>query len=656
MCLSFSEKISCTIRKITNLFIIRVRVGFMCGINGFTFQDQEKVKKMNHLLSHRGPDSSGIFSDDQVTLGHQRLKIIDLSEKAAQPMPDSEQKIWIVFNGEIYNFKEVRKELEDCRYKFNSDSDTEVIINAYQKWGYDCVNHFNGMWAFAIYDKEKNKIFLSRDRLGKKPLYYYSDDNKMIFSSEIKPLFVHNIEKVLNKKAVSSYLSYRYVLGEETMFENIFKLLPAHNMVYDLKEKRIEKIWEYWDVDNADIRIKEPEAKKDTHALLKDAISLRQVSDVPIGSINSGGLDSSVVSAIMATIHKEPIRTFTVKFPEKDFDETEFAQLLAEHCSTLHKEVTIDLNNFLEIMQEYSRKRDEPIGVPNEIALYALFQKIKQDVTVILSGEGADEIFAGYGRKFRAPFDYQRLKQIQKKGAQFYKKNYPSLYQKYKGKFFNNELEHFLFLYDYFPSPEKDFFLKPEYQCDLTPIFEEYFNKFSNNDPYVKKISYIFIKLHLPSLFARLDNSSMASAVEARCPFVDYRLVNFVFNLPFHLKNPWKSEQHKIQAEKMNCDEIAEKHDTTKYILKKISEDYIPPKIIQRKKQGFPLPLQKWFKHDLFGQAKKFLLSQDSKIKMIANQDNLNQWIEQGQKSQDKKFGQKLWMLLSLELWLREWF
>ena len=621
----------------------------MCGINGFTFENHELIKKMNDLLVHRGPDSSGIYKDEKISLGHRRLKIIDLSEKASQPMFDSENKIAIIFNGEIYNFKELKKELEKD-YKFKSNSDTEVIIYAYKKWGYNCVEFLNGMWAFAIYDKGKNKLFLSRDRLGKKPLYYTLLNNKLIFSSEIRPLFVHNIKKELNKKSVSSFLSYRYVLGEETMFEGIFKLLSGYNLVFDLNEDKIEKIWEYWDLEHNEININENEAKKNVDYLLTDSVSLRQVSDVPIGSINSGGLDSSLISAIMAKINDNPINTFTVKFPEKGFDETYFAKLLADYCNTIHKEIIIDTSNFLDIMKEYSKKKDEPIGVPNEIALYLLFKEIKKSVTVILSGEGADEIFAGYSRIFRSPYDYERLNKI--KNIEDYKKN-PSLYKKYNGKFFKNELEHFLFLYNYFPNEEKNFILKENFISDFSHLFKKYFD---NNLNYQKKISYAFIKLHLPGLFARLDNSSMASAVEARCPFVDYRLVNLVYNLPFNLKNPWKSEEDKKLAENKNCDEIAEVHDHLKYILKKVSKDYIPEEIINRKKQGFPLPLQKWFKEDFYEESKNLLLSEGSRIRMVANIDNLKEWIENKGNIRDEQFGQKLWMLLSLELWLKEWF
>ena len=630
----------------------------MCGINGFTFRDEKIIQKMNDMIVHRGPDSYGFFSDENITLGHRRLKIIDLSERAAQPMSDKERSVWVVFNGEIYNFKELRKELELLGYKFKSESDTEVIIYAYKEWGFDCVKRFNGMWAFAVYDSQNKKLFLSRDRMGKKPLYYCQKDKILIFSSEIKPLFVHDIEKKLNKKAVSSYLSYRYVLGEETMFYGIFKLLPAHNMIFDISKGEIERIWEYWDVDKKDIEIGEKDAKREVESLFNDAVLIRQISDVPIGSINSGGLDSSLVSAVMASMNKDPIRTFTAKFPEEGYDETPFARLLAKYCNTIHKEVILDTENFLEVMKEYARKKDEPTGVPNEIALYLLFKEIKKSVTVILSGEGADEIFAGYSRIFRSPYDYQRIKKFERmgrRGRRIYREKYRSLYDKYGGRFFKNELEHFMYLYNYFPDEEKNFILKEEAKMDFTPIFKKYFERLGKSS-YEKKISYVFIKLHLPGLLARLDNSSMFNAVEVRCPFLDYRLVNMVFNMPFKLKNPWRSKKDKKIAERKNCDEIAENYDVPKYLLKRIAEGRIPSEIIERKKQGFPLPLQKWFTEDFLEETEEILFSEESKIRMVMDIDNLKKWFENCLKKNDKDFGQKLWMIVSLELWLREWF
>lgn len=627
----------------------------MCGINGFNFNNNELIKIMNESINHRGPDQGGYYINNLVSLGMRRLSIIDLSEKGKQPMSNKTKDIWIIFNGEIYNFKELRKELEK-EYKFNSNSDTEVIICAYEKWGFNCINKFNGMWAFCIYDKRNNLLFLSRDRFGKKPLYYCNKDGKFIFSSEIKAILKHNIKKELNKKAVSSFLSYRYVLGEETFFKDIFKLLPAHNLIYNLKEKKIEKIWEYWDVSINPKNFSEKEAKFVLDKTLNKSIDYRKISDVPLGVILSGGLDSSLVTAILAKQENKPINTFTVKFSEKGFDETYYAKIVANLYKTNHFEVLINSSNFLGLMKEYTKFKDEPIGVPNEIALYLLSKKIKENVTVVLSGEGADEIFDGYGRKFTSARDYEILKKIKnlKNAEKIYKNKFSSLYKKYNGKFFNSELEHFLHEYKYWTKEEKNFILKEDAKSDIEEIFKKYIEKF--DIPYQQKISYLFIKLHLPGLLNRLDSSTMSCSVEGRAPFLDPFLVEFAFNLPSELKTKWNISEEEINNINETGDSLSEKKNISKYILKEIAKNYLPKKIINREKQGFPIPLDNWFKKDFMEISKQILLDKNSKIKNLVNQENLSKWIEKNKNKDIKRFGQKIWMLISLELWLREWF
>ncbi len=627
----------------------------MCGINGFNFKDENLVRAMNDKIRYRGPDGEGIFCD-KVSLGHRRLKIIDLSDNAKQPMSNENGDLWIVFNGEIYNFQELRKELEP-KHKFKSKSDTEVILHAYEEWAFDCVNRFNGMWAFCIYDKKKQIFFLSRDRLGKKPLHYYFKDKKFIFSSEIKAILQHPIKRELNKAAVSSFLSYRYVLGEETFFKDIKKLMPAHNLVFDLKKNRIERVWEYWDLPQEEIEISEEEAKKGVDELLAKSVRYRKISDVPLGVILSGGLDSSLITALLAIEEKKEnkqVNTFTVKFREEGFDETKFAKIVANNYNTKYFEVVLDTSNFLEVMKEYTKYKDEPIGVPNEIALYLLAKKIKENVTVVLSGEGADELFEGYGRIFTSARDYRIINRLKKMpdGLKVYKTKFSNLYKKY-GTFFESELEHFLFMYKWWTDKEKDFILLPEAKQDLSVFFQDYLNKF--NADYEKKISYLFLKLHLPGLLNRLDNPTMANAVEGRAPFLDYLLVEMVFNLPCEYKTKWKINEKVKNSLNKNCDELSEKKNTSKHILKKVAEKYLPLAIANREKQGFPLPLDKWFKEELSKVSKDMLLSEDAKIKHVINQKKLAEWIDSDYRD-IRKFGQKLWMILSLELWLREWF
>lgn len=624
----------------------------MCGINGFNFESKELIDSMNKSIAHRGPDGQGILID-QVSLGHRRLSIIDLSERGKQPMSNETGDIWITFNGEIYNFQEIKSQLEK-NHKFKSNTDTEVIIHAYEEWGQECVNKFNGMWAFCIYDRKKNLLFLSRDRFGKKPLYYYSDGRKFIFSSEIKGILEHGIERKLNKKGISSYLMYRYVLGENTLFEGIKKVMPAHNLIYDLTENKY-LVKEYWDIYDNPTTEDEAEAKEAVSSALIDSVIKRKVSDVPLGVILSGGLDSSLITAILAKSEGRPINTFTVKFNEPGFDETHFAKIVSKMYKTNYSEVVLDTSNFLDIMKEYTKYKDEPIGVPNEIALYLLSRKIKENVTVVLSGEGADEAFEGYGRIFSSTRDYKLLKKIEKmeNSDEVYRKKFSSLYKKYNGVFFKSELEHFLYLYRYWSKLELDSIVLPEFKSDFSEFFSKYMNKFNNLD-YNRKLSYIFLKAHLPGLLNRLDSSTMASAVEARAPFLDKNLVQNAFLLDSKFKTRWILNEDDLYKIDKSSDELSENYNKSKWILKEISKNYLPGEIIERKKQGFPLPLNNWFKGEFLEIAQKLILDQNSKLSEILNKAGLKLWIRENKDSE--LFGQKLWMLVCLELWLREWF
>ena len=445
---------------------------------------------------------------------------------------------------------------------------------------------------------------------------------------------------------------YRHVLGEETFFENVLGLLPAHNLLFNLSDGKITKK-EYWDLENNEEVISEEEAKEKVDNLLNRSIKYRKISDVPLGVILSGGLDSSLVTAILARSEKEPINTFTVQFKEKGFDETKYAKIVAERYNANYFDVTLDTSNFLQIMKEYTKYKDEPIGVPNEIALYLLSRKIKKRVTVVLSGEGADELFEGYGRMFSSPRDYSLLNKIKQSSncIDLYKTKFSSLFDKYHGRFFNSELDHFLFRYNYWTKEEVESILLPDCYKDNSEIFIKLFAKF--NMPYEKKISYVFLKSHLPGLLSRLDSATMASAIEGREPFLDTLLVQGAFNLPSHLKTKWKIGSAELSSLNKNADELSEEENTSKYILKEVGREYLPEEIVYRKKQGFPLPLQTWFESEFKTIAKDILLDPNAKIKEVINQEALSSWIE---KHEERKFGQKLWMLLSLEIWLQTWF
>ncbi len=626
----------------------------MCGITGFAWKDKHMIEEMCEVIAHRGPDDAGTYVDEFVSLGHVRLAIIDLSEKAHQPMKyvKKDREIWIVYNGEIYNFEEIREELVERGYTFASKSDTEVILASYMEWGAECVNRFNGMWAFAIYDKSEGILFLSRDRFGIKPLYYYYDGKNLIFSSEIKAILKHDISIEINENKISQYLMFRGVVGEDTLFKNVKKLLPAHNMVYDLKSKSI-KIWRYWILKQnlAYEKLSFEEALKKLDSLLNKSVKRRLISDVKVGAILSGGLDSSVVTAYMRELSNKVI-TFTVRFANSKFDEGEYAKKVANFLNAEHYEITLDFEDFINGMEEYAKIKDEPIGVPNEIALYLLSKHIrKEEVYVVLSGEGADEIFYGYNRIFRGPFDIERMRIFMKdrNPELALKTHLPELYKRYKGQVITNLLDMIKFRYPYWP-PET----LGEISQDKSWLseFETVLSEISYDDYHM--LSYFFLRIHLPVLLSRVDNSTMGNAVESRVPFLDHELVEFVFSLPNHFKSPWRSWEDYMEAQKKTSDSIAEVHDIPKHILKKVAEEKLPQKIINRKKVGFPIPFLEW-KDKLMRYAKDLLLSDNSMILNYISKEEIGELMQKIKEEYDNYVVQRLWMLMSLELWLRKW-
>ncbi|MBD3164440.1 asparagine synthase (glutamine-hydrolyzing) [Candidatus Woesearchaeota archaeon] len=637
----------------------------MCGIVGvYNLKGKSRIDRkillnMIHSLVHRGPDDKGIFIDYNVGLGHRRLKILDLTRKGSQPMSDSAKEIYVSFNGEVYNFNEIKDELLRKGYDFKSKSDTEVIIYAYKEWGIDFIHKFNGMFAFALYDKRYDKLYLIRDRLGIKPLFYAIINDKIIFASEIKAILKYpGFKKEPNWKSISSYLSYRYVLGKPTFFKSVFKLPPGHYLSIDKKEIK-EK--QYWDIP---INHRKKDLGKDYYVekvkeLLEKSVQMRMISDVPLGAYLSGGLDSSIIVSIMSKFSKEQVKTYSIAFNQKGYDELKYAKKVSDMYKTKHTEINVDAKQYFKIMTKLIKYKDTPLAVPNEVAIYLMSKVLKEDITVVLSGEGADEIFSGYGRIFRSPFDYYRLKSIPKSFQMIFIK---SLMEKYGDKSFKNRMEHFLYLYSYFPLDEKKRIFNNymnnliDNDRDLRDIFRSRFEKAKNLN-YYDQISYIFEKLHLVGLLGRVDNSTMATAVEARVPFVDHKLVEFMFNVPHTYKLKWKNPLSFVKAFFRNSDEVSEVSDITKHLLREAFKDDIPKSVLRRKKQGFPVPLDVWFKNDFIDYARKTLLHPHARIRKIVDQKNLSRWInEKLKRGEDSSFGQKVWMLLNIEIWLKEYF
>ncbi|MCX6723491.1 MAG: asparagine synthase (glutamine-hydrolyzing), partial [Candidatus Staskawiczbacteria bacterium] len=379
----------------------------MCGIIGIRdFRNKispQILSKMTDILSYRGPDDSGIYIDEKnnVGFGHRRLSILDLSSAGHQPMSDDNENIWVTFNGEIYNFKEIRKELENKGHRFKSNSDTEVIVKSYEEWGIEAVKKYRGMFAFAIWDKTKEKLFLVRDRAGVKPLYYYHKDNLFLFSSELKSFHQHpKFEKEINFDALALFLQFGYILAPHTIFQDAYKLNPGHYLEID-KNGSLKEI-KYWDITDyyleKPINKPEDEIEKELEQILIESFNYRMVSDVPVGVFLSGGIDSSLVAALLQTNSKNSIKTFTIGFNEKEYNEAPYAKKIARHLKTDHNEIYCTSKDALEIIPKLSEIYDEPFGDSSSIPTYLVSKFARQQVKVALSADAGDELFCGYSR------------------------------------------------------------------------------------------------------------------------------------------------------------------------------------------------------------------------------------------------------------------
>lgn len=636
----------------------------MCGILGQinlgTTGDIDKIKfkKALDLQKHRGPDDSDIYMGDTFIFGHRRLSIIDLNSHAKQPMVSNDGNYVVVFNGEIYNYLEIKDELIKKGYKFRTKSDTEVLLNSFIEYGIKCIEKFIGMFAFAIYDKTKNEFYIVRDRLGVKPLYYTKENNNIIFSSEIKSILeLSRQKKELNTDAISSYLSFRYPVLNDTFFKGIYSLPPAH---YIKISKKGFELNEYWSLVN-----KFSEQKNDfgeeyyikrLKDILEDSVKLRMRSDVAFGAFLSGGVDSSIITALMAQNSSKPIKTFTIGFSEDGYNEFEYARIVSDIYKTDHREIILNADDYIDTMEKLIEFKCAPLSVPNEVPLYLMSKELKKYITVVLSGEGADEIFGGYGRIFRSPYDFERMKNIDNLNLTNNEKEELSknFIKKYGVKSFSNEIEHFLNIYSYTSFKDKKKLLNIDLEKIEKKIEEKFLNYFNEikNETYYNKILYIFEKVHLVGLLHRLDTTTMAASVEARVPFVDHRLVEFAFTIPFKYKLKWIDERPKT----LMSDKISENFDIPKYILKKAYENELPKEILYRKKMGFPVPLNNWFGGDFNKYAKNILLSTTAKKRGLYNTSNIQKWLNSDKLIKDHSFAMKIWMLINIELFIRKYF
>ncbi len=634
----------------------------MCGITGFfnpagiSKNFASIINKMTDSLIHRGPDDKGIFFDDYCALGHTRLAIIDL-EGGKQPMSDEKNRVIIVFNGEIYNFLKLKKILVEQGYNFKTNSDTEVIINAYLYWGEKFIERLNGMFAIAIYDKKLKSIFLYRDRIGLKPLYYTFYKNILIFGSEPKAIFSYSdkISRKVNIKALSNYLSTHNInFKDETLFDNLKILEPGSLLKYNSNGYKIEK---YWDI-SVDIKDYNFDYLKEIfYEKLKKSTEMRLISDVPLGAYLSGGVDSTVLISIIKDKFKKNLKTFTIGFEKKEFNEFYFSDLVNKIFTTDNEKVIFPEKDYFDILETYLKIKDFPLNVPNEVLIYYLSKYLKKYITVVVSGEGSDEILGGYGLFLRSVHDFIKIF-ILKNCPDFFSEEINGFIKTNLSKYYKNinfySLEHFVYnIYSVFSLEEKKFLLNKEFfkqiEQDLF-LMDEFKNILNTNEEltFYDKFLYFLEKFHLPGLLLRLDNATMAAGVEARAPFTDYEFVDFCFTIPFYYKIKWKDPKFQLDAVIENARTISEHFDITKFILKETFKNEIPPEIYNRNKWSFPVPLNDFFNNEF----KSYIISKFEKESIFYeffNFKNVNSYIKEvhyGNK------GLKTWMLLNLKIWM----
>lgn len=646
----------------------------MCGILGQVeltapvSNDRERMARTLEALRHRGPDDSGMHFGEGFCFGHRRLSILDLSAAGHQPMASLDRAVTLVFNGEIYNYAELKGDLEDRGYVFRSSCDTEVLLNGIHCHGIAFIERCNGMFALAAHDARTRTAWLVRDRLGIKPLYYALLHGRLTFSSEVKGILgLEDVERRINLAAVSSYLSFRYPVLDDTFFEGIAALPPGHYLEIRGGGHRLKAYW-----DPAGKYAEQAEDRGEAYYIealrerMASSIRYRLIADVPVGAILSGGVDSSIITALVAR-ERAGIHTYTIGYAQEGYNEFEYAAMIAGRYGACHHEVRSDPGTYVRHMEDLIGFKDAPLSIPNEATQYELMRRLSQDVTVVLAGTGADEIFYGYGRIYRSVDDYRRACGPNSDGPA-----HPEFLARFRQKYgcdgFDSELDHFLHVYAYTSVEQKRRLLNPDLDLDgcENRLRERVAGLFGavETGSYLDRMGYAFVRLHLPGILLHNDVTSMADSVELRVPFLDHRVVELAMSIPAGHKLRWKSPEAARQAESLTSEAISETYDTPKYILRKAFEELIPGPILQRRKVGFPVPLHDWMGGGLREYVRSVLLDPRALGRGIYHARNLEDWLsgkDVARHSGDERTYQfslagKIWMLLNLELFFRRYF
>jgi asparagine synthase (glutamine-hydrolysing) len=639
----------------------------MCGITGLLDLDGAPIKAevlvaMRDALTHRGPDAHGIWMDGAVGLGHRRLSIIDI-DGGSQPMADASGQIVVTYNGEIYNFAELRERLEGLGHQFRTASDTEVLIEAYREWGEDAVARFNGMFAFGLWDARERKLLLARDRLGIKPLYWTRVGRAFAFASENKAFMAHpDFVAEADLDAVSSYLTFRQAVWDICFFRNVHKLPPGH--VLTLKSGEISTR-PYWRLPVGRPGEDRGEAfyLERCQDLLTKAVDRRTISDVPLGAYLSGGVDSSIVAALMGRTSSGPVQTFSIGYGEDGYDEGRFAQLVSDHIGSAHRHFVLEQEDYLESWRDLIRHNDIPLSIPHEIALHRLSREMKSSITVALSGEGADELFGGYGRVQRSPMDWKKVRAARSILGRRLAGRIADLpgVRDSAGAWLGlpTQMDHFFAVYNWVPFEEKWSWMTDDaldgigHDRRTLGVFQQLFDDSRDADPY-DRVFHVMQKVHLGCLLDRLDMMSMASGLEARVPFVDHELIEFVVQMPRRHKMRWNSWISGARALFYTSHQATEWLDTNKVMLRRIAARLVPAEIANRKKLGFPTPLDQWMGSEMMPLARDLLLDRTARERGIFRPEQIEALLSNPQALPYDFYGKKVWMLMNVELWFRE--
>ncbi|MBN1560738.1 asparagine synthase (glutamine-hydrolyzing) [candidate division KSB1 bacterium] len=620
----------------------------MCGICGVIHRNKDHpvecadVQKMCHAMEHRGPDDEGQFVHENIGIGMRRLSIIDLST-GHQPIFNQDRSMAIVFNGEIYNHIDIRKELTARGYLFSTKTDTEAILHAYEEWGTDCVNRLNGMFAFAIWDGRNKRLFLARDRLGIKPLYYYCDELQFVFASELKSIVqLDSVPREIEPKALDIFLTFEYIPSPYSIFANIFKLPPGHWMLY--QDGRIQT-QQYWNVEYHCTMAGEAALNARLEELLEDAVKIRLMSDVPLGAFLSGGLDSSSIVAMMSRNSADPVKSFSIGFDEATYNELPYARAVADKFRTEHFEEIIK-PDVTRLTEKILWMLDEPFGDFSVFPTYLVSEMARKNVKVVLSGDGGDELLAGYDTYLaqRLAKKYNMLPRFLRKAAiepivdalppTKKKKGFINRSKRFiEGTRLPGNLQHVRWMI-FLQQTEKELLYSPEFARSLHGynsfgFIEEYFAQVTSPDP-LDQQEYVDIKSYLvDDILVKVDRMSMANSLEARVPFLDHRFVEFAATIPGHLRLRGKR---------------------TKHILKNSLRAVLPLTVIERGKEGFSIPIKNWLKNELKPMMLESLSEKNVVEKGYFDPQFVNRLVNEHLKSKENH-SHRLWALMVFHLW-----